>query len=199
MYNLKGYKTQIMDVIQKQLDHLDQMSFPDIKTIENFSAHDEVFKLGPKQIMQKYELPIDGNQVVYMMTLEGLAGDQLIFKDVIEGIKAVKEQFRHELTQITSINNRNYEYLQDKLGDSVIMYIGTSQSFAGRIKTHVGFGSKDTATVCLKGWPVLQDDKFKFKFQYYDFGKDISPEILKFFEYYLSNDLRPLIGHNRRS
>lgn len=199
MENIKKYYSQVKQDLTNQLEMLEKIEFPNLKTIDNFNINDDIFTKGAKAIREKFDLPPDKNQVIYLMLLEGFKNDRIKYTDVIEGIKTVKNDFRHELTQITSINKDNFSHHQDREIHDVVMYIGTSQSFASRVQTHVGHGSKGTATTCLKHWPVLKNDLMKFSFKYYDFGKDVAPETLKFFEYYLSKDLRPLIGHNRRS
>lgn len=199
MENIKKYYSQVKQDLTKQLEMLEHIEFPNIKKIELFNINDEILTEGAKSVREKYDLPPDGHQVIYLMYLEGFNNDRTKFNDVIDGIKNVKKEYRQELTQITSINNENFSYHQDREINNVVMYIGTSQKFASRVQTHAGHGSKGTATTCLKGWPVLKNESMKFSFNYYDFGKDVAPETLKFFEYYLSKDLRPLIGHNRRS
>lgn len=199
MFNLQKYKSQLKSELTKQLETLELLEFPVLQSIEGFDINDEILRKGAKGIRLKYNLPQDGDQIIYMMTLEGFPEDRNHFIDVIEEIGLIKSKFSHELSQITSINKENFKYHKDRNDEVIVMYIGTSQTFASRVQTHAGFGSRGTATVCLKRWPIFQNDKIKFSFKYFNFGKDLSPETLKFFEYYLSRDLRPLIGHNRRS
>lgn len=195
---LKSYKEKVLSEIQSQYDQVQNIIIPEAISIKPFDVYDEIFKEKPADIQKMYNLPNSGNHVIYIMRILNRPVSNEKFKETIDKIKSIKKSNQY-YTQITTINNTNLKYHLENYDREVTMYIGTSSSFSSRLKTHVGYGSKGTATVLLKEWPIFKNPDFKFSFDYFDFGKNISPESLKFFEYYFSQERRPLIGHNRRS
>ena len=105
-----------------------------------------------------------------------------ILNNYLRKILDLNQGKRYEKTQITTINQDNFNSYKNSDIDSVVMYVGTSGSFASRVKTHSGHGSKGTATVFFKHWPITTNSGLVFKFKYYNFEPNIGPETLKFFE-----------------
>jgi hypothetical protein len=200
MSGLKKYLPQVELELRSQLDYLSRIQFPELKAIDNFDVNHEIFTKMPREIKENFDLPSEDDQVIYMMTLSGVPTDAAYRLAIKAEIERVKSDFSHERSQITTINNTNFNYHIENATPELPVYIGTSSNFPSRLKTHVGHGSKGTATVYLKGWPLFKEHKeLRFSFKYFNFGTEVAPETLKYFEYYFSQELRPIIGHNRRS
>lgn len=199
MNDLEKYKSVVEKNLLEQIKYLKKMKFPQIQLIENFDVNDSSLSGDPESIRIKFQLPPSGHQVIYVISLKGFNSDIETFNSIIDGIAHVKKSFKDELSRITSITKKNFRFHGKNIKDEMVMYVGTSQTFSARLRTHVGHGSKDTATICLKHWPILKDKSDLLQIRYYDFGKEISPETLKLFESHLSRDLLPLIGRDRRA
>lgn len=199
MKKFSNYIAIIKDELRSQLEYLEHLKLPETKLIIDIDIEDEVFLLSAKEIRKKYSLPPNNDQVIYIISLEGFHNELDNYSDIMTSIGEIKKNYKNEYSQITTINQANLRYHKEKNSDCVIMYIGTSKSFASRVQTHVGFGSKGNATVCLRYWPCLKNKKLKLKFNYLNFGNEVAVETLKFLEFHLSNDLKPIIGHNRRA
>jgi hypothetical protein len=80
-----------------------------------------------------------------------------------------------------------------------VVYVVTSESMASRVRQHVGCGAKNTATIMIRKWWGVLEGNLKLNYSHYDFGPDMNPELLKRLEYQISNQFKPLIGHNRKA
>lgn len=190
-------RSRAIENLKHQASHLALCQVPPLEHIDNFSVSNEIFKQTGKTIKESLGLPSDGNQIIYIISFsEPISAERL--EDIIAEYEAAKEQDTEGFRQITGINMKNKEKQMNRL-DEVVLYVGTSKSFAKRVQEHVGYGSKGTASICLRKWPAFYRGDVKLKFSYLNFGKEMAPESLKLIEFDISSELAPLLGHNRKS
>lgn len=136
---------------------------------------------------------------MYAFKFIGQFRTEMEFRELIKESKSVKRDFSDGHTQVTGVKMPNQEFNSNSIGD-VTLYVGTSKDFAKRLREHIGYGSKGTATLLLRNWPSLSSRRIHTSLIYYDFGPSISSDLVKLFEHELSSRcLRPLAGHNRRA
>lgn len=184
--------------IEKQLDHLKKINLPVLKTINFDNIFDPFLEESAETIKMKLGLPEIGRQTIYIFKLAYPFKNAAELKNKIDKIcdEIDKGDDRH--TRITGINHQNLNYRLENF-EEVILYVGTSKSFASRLKDHIGHGSDDTSALCLKIWSIFQESEAKLVLEFYEFEKGIESESLKLFEFFLSKELRPLMGRNRKA
>lgn len=179
------------------LKELEKFEFPAFTEITDFDPLNPLFAQKPRVIEEHFGLPSKGNQVIYIYFIKNeLTKEQ--FDNLINGLKDFKKNDHDGYTQITTAKTNGIENFQVNKKNNVI-YVGTSGSSASRLQQHVGHGSKGTATIMLRKWPGLSEGHLKIGFGYYNFQENVSPDLLKRLEFYISSQLNPLVGHNRRA
>jgi hypothetical protein len=144
-------------------------------------------------------LPDDGDQVIYIFSLHVKDGSSEKLKSIVADSEAAIALNTEGYTQITGVNNLNFQFRLANMSEKIALYVGTSGNFADRLKQHVGKGSKGTATIFLKKWPFFSEEKHLVNVQYFNFKNTFPTEALKLIENRLSADLRPIIGRNRKA
>ena len=188
-------KLKVIDEIQNDISLVTSLELPSFIEIQSFNPLDDVFKLKPKQIESKFQLPEKNNQVIYIFSLETKLSSSE-FAMFINDLERVKKIDNDGHTQITTAK-RKHPYAD--WNESSCLYVGTSKSLASRLQQHIGYGSKDTATIMLRKWGGVLDGSFQIRYGYYNFGKSISSDLVKRIEFHISVLLKPLIGHNRKA
>lgn len=197
-HQLAPYLKTVESNIQTQLDHLRTIALPQIQVVSIGNIFDPFFEGSAEAIRINLSLPKTDNQVFYIFKLAYSFERATDFKLAIDNIREAIDKNEDRHTRITGINGQNLNHRLENYKD-VVLYVGTSKSFSSRLKDHIGHGSDDTAALCLKLWPIFREPGAALILEYYDFGKSIEPESLKLFEYYISQDLRPLMGRNRKA
>lgn len=184
--------------IEDDLANFQSLQLPNFEEIQGFDPLDDIYKLKPKNIQVANSLPPVGHQVIYIFELNSVFENERAIECFVNELQKVKIDEAKSYSQITTVKKgKCSELTPNKNG--ITLYVGTSQNFASRLKTHVGYGSKGTATILLRKWPGIISGNLKIKAGYYDFGRNISPDLLKRIEFYLSEQIKPIIGHNRRA
>ena len=182
---------------KRDLQEIQNLELPEFNEIENFNPLDEIYKETAKPIREKLNLPEDENQIIYIIMIEnGIT--QEMFQNLLSDLENIKDVDHDGYKQITSFTEKGRESFQVNK-DNVVVYVGSSKSFASRVRQHVGHDSKTTATIMLRKWKHVREGEMKIRFGYFNFGKNVSPEVVKRIEFQISNILNPLIGANRRS
>lgn len=187
--------SKVIDEIQNDISLVNSLELPPFTEIQSFKPLDDLFKLKPKQIESRLQLPEKNNQVIYIFSLlTKLSSSEFDF--FLDDLQRVKKIDNDGYTQITTAKRKlSYaEWIGNKC-----LYVGTSKGLASRLQQHIGYGSKDTATIMLRKWSRVLDGSFQIRYGYYNFGKSISSELLKRIEFHMSDLLKPLIGHNRKA
>ena len=195
---LEKYRKKVELNIKNQLIDLNGLILPELQSIVIDDVCNSIFEGTAESIRTSFDLPINNNQVIYIFKL-GSEYDkskslEIRCKEIQNAIE--KNEDRH--TRITGINGLNFKYRLENPHE-VVLYVGTSKSFASRLRDHIGHGSDDTAALCLKLWPIFQNKSAKLVLEYYNFGPNIESESLKLFEFFISQDLHPLMGRNRKA
>ncbi len=182
--------------LKEELEALRLLVFPQVNEVLDFRVDDEVYKLEPKAIQKQKLLPPRGNQVIYILRFI----DQFQTAEDLEFLRKEAQQVKQKdhdgHRQVTGIKDKNWEYQLKNL-KNVTLYTGSSKAFPSRLREHIGWANKGTATLLLRKWPSLMNRRFKVTFNYFDFGPEIGSAAIKYIEYHMANELRPLIGHNR--
>lgn len=146
---------------------------------------------------KKFNLPPKGSQIIYIISIK-TASSQDDFTQFLETLNHIKKVDHEGCSHITTSKSEGIDHFP-VCSSNAVVYVGTSQSLASRLQQHVGHGSKGTATIMLRKWYGVEEKKLKIRHGYYDFGPNMNADLLKRLEYQISNQLKPLIGHNRRA
>ena len=146
--------------IEKDLEDFNSLQFPPMQEVSNFRVTDEVYKEMPKTIRKNKLIPTDGNQVIYVMRFVEQFKTKFDLEIIKQEASDVKNKNHDGHRQVTGFTDQNWEHQTNCLND-ITLYVGTSQSFASRIRQHVGWGHKGTATLLLRRWPSLVSGRFK--------------------------------------
>lgn len=198
MADFDKYKKTVESNLFRQLTYIRQLEEPRIVTIDPLEIGSPLFERSPREIRSQLGLPPDGNQVIYIFRISSQFSDEAEFNKFVAQRCETIEKNRNEFTRVTGATAKNILAQKKRLSD-MILYVGTSGSFAARLKTHIGFGSKDTATLLLNKWEDLVEKKYLVTLNILDFGTSIEAESLKLLEFEISSELTPLIGRNRKS
>lgn len=173
------------------------MQPPKTESVRIDDIADPIFN-SPIKLRQRFSLPAPGHQVMYVIRVEDRFQHSSEFAQMVEQHRQVKKSKPGGHVRMSGINGKNISHQSSRLHD-VVFYVGTSKDFASRLNVHVGYGNLDTGSLCLRFWPLLQDKGTTLIVDHYDFGSDIQPESLKLMEFMVSAQLKPLIGHNRKT
>lgn len=198
-FNLEKYRQPVAEDLLKQVHSVNNCEFPELIALQGFHVANPEFKKTAKKIRTHFSLPAEGDQVIYIFTIHCDKMDSGTLQLIVDAASTVIEADGQGYTQITGINNINFNHRLENVTNEVVLYVGTSGDISQRLREHVGYGSKGTATIFLKEWPDFINSNVDLRFQYYNFGPNFPTEALKMIEHRLSYDLKPILGRNRKA
>lgn len=198
---IEKFRSNVIELLIAQARALETSPFPTLIKIDNFNAQDPVFLLKAKSVQKHYNLPKNGERVIYIFKTKKSFESEDELKKIVAKISSDIDGDRQGYTQITGINNQQLNRKLKNLNNDggLVLYVGTSSKFSDRLRQHVGHGAKKTATIFLKTWSKSLDPKYEIECHIYNFGIDFPVEALKLIEHKLSEDLGPILGRNRKS
>lgn len=190
------YRQKVELILSEQLDFIRRRLSP---THHSFEISN-VVSISPEALMTQFSgsIPEAGEQVIYIFRLMNQISDEAQLQEFIQQHQKMKASKPDGHSRIAGINKSNVSFQKKRLGD-LILYVGTSKHFGSRIKEHLGYGSLDTACLGLRFWPFFHRPESRFTIDIYSFGSSVQAESIKLMEHELSDDLKPLIGRNRKA
>jgi len=190
------YRQKVELILSEQLDFIRRRLSPTHHSFEiSNAAH-----VSPETLMNTFSgcIPDAGEQVIYVFRLLSQINDETQLQEFIQQHQKMKASKPDGHSRIAGINKSNIPFQKKRLGD-LILYVGTSKHFGSRIKEHLGYGSLDTACLGLRFWPFFLQSGSRCTIDIYSFGSSVQAESIKLMEHELSDDLKPLIGRNRKA